>query len=112
MDEWKKLEIGNIPSDFFVNDRYEIQIRHESWEMWKQSMVELKKRFEIIEHLQKIEYKYRYKLKPLESIRITNKMLTSLIDDYFLHAPVNKTREQFIEMISTENDGRKVEIID
>lgn len=78
-NEWKDLDISNIPSDFFVNKRYEVQrssiYGEEEWvfcttepnDRWKQIQISIEG-----------QIKYRYRLKPLEPIRITKRMMEDL----------------------------------
>ncbi len=107
MSDWKELEIGNIPSDFRENDNYEVQIlSSDGWTIAPTNKISI---LHFI--VDNTGYKYRYRLKSLEPIKITNKILTSLIDDYFLHIPVNKTREEFICMLKKESNGEVI-IID
>ncbi|MCP4986031.1 MAG: hypothetical protein GY928_08165 [Colwellia sp.] len=111
INEWKELDINNIPSDFLVNDRYEIK-NHLNNNI---GCLDFYRKMTMITGIKEkayAPYKVCYRLKPLESIRITNKILTSLIDDYFRHIPVTKTREEFLEVISKDNNGRPVEIIE
>lgn len=77
MNDWKDLEIGNIPSDFFVNDRYEVQHLIERWyedgsDKWCECQSGIKGKANAIFYLVD-GHRYRYRLKPLEPIRITNK---------------------------------------
>lgn len=109
MSEWKDLD-ESTPLDVLMNMiKYDIQLKSYD-DLWVNT--ELDNGWDLFDKIMNGDLKYRYRLKPLKSIRITQQMVTSLMDDYFLHIPVNKTREEFIEMISKENEGRKVEIID
>jgi hypothetical protein len=105
MEDWKELEIGNIPSDFFVNENYIIQIKQDKGDMWIRMIIETEDRYSIIEELQKTEYYYRYKLKPLESIRITSKIHDDLVNYY-----KNIDKDNYSRL--SEYLGRKIEIID
>jgi len=78
MDDWKDLEIDNIPCDFFVNRNYEIDylITEQPKNKiegslitgtWEPVIYEPIDRASIFIHLNNGE-KYRYRLKHLESI--------------------------------------------
>ena len=109
MNDWKDLEIGNIPSDFFVNDRYEIEYYSSAVGGWiDNSHSDIKIRTTIIEQqLESLKSKYRYRLKPLESIRITAKIARDLLlmkTEY--DRAIKPIREELEQMY-----GRKVEIV-
>ena len=75
--DWKDLEIGNIPSDFFVNDRYEIECFASNCK-WVSCQAGIKNKTSIIielVHGKDSLYRYRLKpLEPLEPIRITKEI--------------------------------------
>jgi hypothetical protein len=107
-NDWKDLEIGNIPSDFFVNDRYEIErkitvIYH--------PILKGDSKSKIIYELE-LGAEYRYKLKDLESIRISQN-----VHD-FIYIQLNKKDyvpnfdSKMSGLTIEELDGCKVEIID
>ncbi len=101
MEEWKQLDINNIPSDFFVNEDYEIRTEsNESLSGWKPTCYKLKERFLLVSDLYYANYQYR--IKPLESIRITRDLKEYILD---------KCGEPHNGKL-TEWNGRKVEIID
>jgi hypothetical protein len=103
--EWKDLEIGNIPSDFFVNDRYEIQnlIDNGSNMEWVRTLFEPQQRDIVVKCMVELKSKYRYRLKPLESIRIDADIQKDLCSVY----GIRNEKEQ-LEYYLT----RKVEIIE
>lgn len=78
MSDWKDLEIGNIPSDFFINKRYEIHKMHSSSEWEDSSYSKVGQRHDIIKVMGDYGDKYRYKLKPLKPCVITEHMARDL----------------------------------
>ncbi len=97
-NEWEDLDINNIPSDFFVNDRYEVMCGvHLNGDEWEYSECT---RVEIVTKLLNGFIRYRYRLKPLEPIRIT-RGLEEILLQYDVYDDANNSW-----------DGRKVEIID
>ena len=107
MDEWKELEIGNIPSDFFVNENYEIKyfeldIKTTEWRLFR-GYKEV-----VVKDLREKNCKYRYRLKPHEPIRITMSIFKSLHDYHGGEGLDRKDRIRDLE----NRYGRQVEIID
>ncbi len=77
MSDWKDLEIGNIPNDFFVNERYVlVSDKLNESEMFIRQQV--KNRVNVIVDLGE-GVKYRYRLKPLESMRVSRKAFEDLV---------------------------------
>lgn len=78
-DGWIDLEIGNIPSDFFVSEGYEIEwdslINEKGWSIL---FKEPNDRHQIIKFITEGQTKFRYRLKPLEPIRVTRKLMIDL----------------------------------
>jgi hypothetical protein len=66
MNEWKDLDIGNIPSDFFVNEDYEYKYNYDNNGWIKSNYTSLKERGLIISNLTNESFKYRYRLKDNE----------------------------------------------
>ena len=102
MEDWKNLEIGNIPSDFFVNERYEFQSWNNATPNHKEtgwSTDEMKERTSMIDCLLRGQISYRYKLKPLKSIRVTKEVFDCLVGTFGR------------DMKIADYFGRKVEII-
>ena len=87
INEWKDLDIRDIPSDFFVNERYEIQFMGKEW-VTEKDYDELEERDQILEGLRE-NVKYRYRLKPLEPIRISQNELLAL-SNYFFNKDMTK----------------------
>lgn len=118
MNEWKDLEIGNIPSDFFVNERYEIQGKefyHDDTSFWedKEGTLEVKLRMvKFSEDFKDNGTQCRYRLKPLEPIRISNNLYDLLtdMDIYQIQSRCSITLRE--DGTITNIDGRPVEIID
>ena len=104
-NEWKDLDIKDIPSDFFVNDEYETEC-YGSRGIWTNCMNDFKNKIAMVEiiHDMNETFKYRYRLKSLEPIRITKKLIDYIVPEALSHG---ETMDK-IEKIS----GRKVEIID
>lgn len=101
--DWKDFDISNVPSDMFVNKRYQFRCVTISGE--KDTMYDLHERYLLINDSRC--NKYRYRLKPLESIRITRSLLNILIENhkkYGLELPENEEDYRF--------EGRPVEIIE
>jgi hypothetical protein len=106
--EWKDLDIKNIPSDFFVNDNYEIQRTGEDGIV--RSDVS-NKTWIINALLDGEDYYFFYRLKPLEPHKITKPM-----HDYILNCLQNEEIELCLEATWDEDtiftfDKKKVEII-
>jgi hypothetical protein len=82
MSDWKDLEIGDIPRDFFVNDRYEVEHfetdpKKFGCNEWGECGFSSLGRVNFVKFL--IDgTKYRYRLKPLETARITKEMARDL----------------------------------
>ena len=107
MNNWKDLEIGNIPSDFFVNERIELcsDKLNESEIFIRQ---QVKNRINVIVDLGQ-GIKYRYRLKPLESIRITEDMALDLCT--YISTAKNKSADFYHTEDLGNHYNRKVEII-
>ena len=109
MDDWKYLEIGNIPSDFRENNRYELQVQNIA-NGWTNdvNVTDKEDRIRVLHYIIDGEFKYRYRLKPLKSIRITQKLIDALHDNHITGIQygyeLNNPKIQTI-------DNRKVEII-
>ena len=105
MNEWKDLDIDNLPDRFFTRD--DIEIDHNDKDIEWLVVEGKNNRHLIVGNIVK-GYKYRYRLKPLEPIRITAKIARDLL--------LMKTEyDRAIKPISEELEqmyGRKVEIID
>ena len=70
-EEWKELDLGNIPNDFFVNERYEIKAKRINTLGYGPSKIRsFDEKMMFIEELQNKVWSYQFRLKPLESIRI------------------------------------------
>ncbi len=88
MSDWKELELGNIPSDFFVNERYEIDIKQGSG--WEEATAQENKVFRataICDLKKKKKYnidddeffiEYRYRLKPLKPMQVTAEIFSDM----------------------------------
>ena len=51
MSEWKELEIGNIPSDFYTNEFLDIENRWKCGEWLQSNNIHVIDRWEIIKNL-------------------------------------------------------------
>jgi len=106
MNDWKELEIGNIPSDFYVNERYEVERKIGTVYL---SIIKGDPKSKVIYGLEQGQ-KYRYRLKALESIRITEDIALDLCT--YICTAKNKSAD-FYHTEDLENHyGRKVEIIE
>jgi hypothetical protein len=132
MCEWKELDIKCIPTDFFDNERYEVEyliLEKPSFEgslitgSWE--VVEYKPydRGNIFIHINNGE-KYRYRIKPLESMKMTEKELLILLESGKYHYSVGTIQQRhcngavnsLLQIMTipknyVELDYRKVEII-
>ncbi len=107
MSDWKELD-KYAPLDVFLNDsKYEIQFSSNGLDGW--GFTELTRSNEILEKIKAGFLKYRYRLKPLESIRIT-KGLENLINDMSKEEVGSYCKIKII-IDTLYIDGRKVEII-
>jgi len=102
-EDWKDLEIGNIPSNFRENNNYEVLFKaiDGSWNE------DTEDRICILHRLIDGSREYRYRLKPLESIRITRDIVNALGEHYNNHFG-----DDFNHRVLEERFNRKVEIID
>lgn len=66
MNDWKELVIGNIPMGFLEEDNYEVQFK--AVNDWREENSDKK---EVLHLMIDKEYKYRYRRKPLENIKMT-----------------------------------------
>jgi hypothetical protein len=109
-DDWIDLDIGNIPSDFFVNEGYEVEY------MWDKGWMSFKKnineRSDIIGNINNYDGEYRYRVKPLESMRVNQDVY-----DMIYQETIKRERYDLLRATLDDNtgmlilDGRKVEII-
>ncbi len=104
--EWKELEINNIPSDFFVNERYEWLVKDHSNEDYRKPIMETYAQKLYVPKNLDSGIKYRYRLKPLEPIRITNDMFHYLLKDSKI--PFTRLDDGYV----CSNTLRKIEIIE
>ena len=113
-NNWKELEIGNIPSDFYTNEFLDIENRWKCGEWLQSNNIHVIDRWEIIKNLLTDKnFEYRYRLKPLEPIRITRDLAGFLYDSDKLELEAycdNAVFDDDNQLI--ECDGRPVEIID
>ncbi len=112
--EWKELDINNIPNDFFVNERYEIEysaIYGMNSDEWRPNTNEPSDRHGIIKIITEGQIQFRYRLKPLKSIRITREFH----DKFVKYSPLEPFQQCYKD--DDTHDllvlcGRKVEIIE
>jgi len=105
--EWKELEIGHIPWDLCINENYEIESYTNKG--WMNDPYVAGERYEVIKNMIE-EGRYRYRLNPLESIRITKKlhdMVFHYTNDFSGVFDSYDFDDKRVNMI----DGRRVEII-
>lgn len=102
--DWKELEIGNIPSDFKENDNYILQVKNLGDKWIDEEVTDKEDRTRILHYVIDGDFEYRYKLKPLESIRITQNELEILCDYY---GAIEADTDYLADKI-----GRKVKLID
>lgn len=77
MDEWKDLEIGNIPNEIMTSEDVEIEkvtVCRDMTLKHKIVDIKVKDRWKIFRDISVNRNSYRYRLKPLESMRITRKL--------------------------------------
>lgn len=122
MDDWKELEIGNIPGDFFVNERYEIEYYEENsvklfYHEWKSCSENVLARVKFVDHCQSGD-KYRYRLKPLESMKVSQKVYDYLLDKLLEDHANGGEFEYSVSRFDDDNpwkidniEGQKVQII-
>ncbi len=100
--EWKDLN-KTAPIDVLINmEKYQIQLLSSN-EGWRDTQIE--DEVELFEKINNRFLQYRYRLKPLEPIRIIRKL-----NDLMFHGELNGAI--FEDGIMKKFDGRKVEIID
>lgn len=106
MNDWKDLDIGDIPSDFFVNERYEIELYNSSQK--ERGWITIKEdhlssyRIAILDDINTQPHlKYRYRLKPLEPQKITREVFEKEVENHSQYDSLTKTWY-----------NRKVEIIE
>lgn len=96
--EWKDLEIGNIPSDFFVNEGYEIRNRYKENEWYPSDNQKLINRTVIVKNMiEDSYYEYQYRLKPLEAIRIPRDLCQML--------EVELIQKGYYDLLHATSDG-------
>ncbi|MCP4356273.1 MAG: hypothetical protein GY793_11760 [Proteobacteria bacterium] len=105
--EWKELDINNIPSDFFVNERYEFLNKFQS----EVGNVKFIDKINILKNLNEYEsLGVTYRLKPLEPMRITHKMYSDLLESKTGKKALR--HDDVTEEILSKIYGRPVEIIE
>lgn len=113
MDDWKELEIDKIniePKDFFTRNDIEIEYKRDRTTippLWYRSGYG---RVTIASHLYSGTKRFRYRLKPLESIRITREM-NDIAINYIVNTPGSFPLFSHCDGNLKMTDGRKVEII-
>ena len=109
LDQWVDLDIDNLPDRFFTREDIEIEWFDDSGNtlLWKSCTDE--KRYESIEYIQDENIKYRYRIKPLESIRITRE-LYNYLHYRFLNENTGLNADYNNKLVKAI-DGHKVEII-
>jgi len=116
--DWKDLDIADIPSDFFVNENYEVKLNmgiDASLKVWGEPFKSKDTVFAIVKALHLGISEYRYRLKPLESIRITRELssfLTSFTSEELEEKGVDLSKFENTCSFVHKFDGRKVEVID
>jgi len=110
--EWKDfkfLDIDNLPERFFTRNDIEIEWYNDSLGNLEWQDGSKDKRYDIITYIMEVNVKYRYRIKPLESIRITQEVLNKLweIDITSFSCVVGAPKNE-----GYNYNGRKVEIID
>ncbi len=105
MEDWKDLDIKDIPGDFFDNENYEIEIYGVSSQWLSSDFNPIEDRYHIIGVLREGNDKYRYRLKPLKSMRVSRDHFNKVKDSKIFVVNRDKNNDKWI-------DGRKVEIID
>ena len=115
---WQDLDIDNLPDRFFTRDDIEIEwlrLKHDNavYDIWE---IANEARHIMIGNIQKYSTKYRYRLKPLESIRITRDIVKKynipVTEEIFEIPKEQQERNCGILDNRFVIDGRKVEIID
>ena len=122
--QWIDLCIDNLPDRFFTRDDIEIESMDYTLEYSKSSHTKPDLRHNIIYGLQN-EVEYRYRLKPLESIKITRVMLYWLYESQSGKLVISTENmntqkcvvRKFFDTFETNDyeilfDGSKVKIID
>ncbi len=104
MSDWKELELGNIPSDFFTGD-YEVELRNGKYSKKTEivSFSSFADKLDIIKGLH-CSWFYRYRTTPLRPIEI-DKLAARVLVQHDGYQVDNKTNK------NTWN-GREVIIID
>jgi hypothetical protein len=100
--QWIDLDIDNLPSRFFTRDDIEIEWLHsDKWCIANES------RSIMISNVLNYKIKYRYRLKPLESIKINDLMFKTLMS---YHGGIGLSKQERLDDLE-ERYGNKVEII-
>ncbi len=103
---WKELDINNIPSDFFVNERYEILNKFQS----EVENVKFIDKINILKNLNEYEsLGVTYRLKPLEPIRVPEEIYDIL--NHLSNQPVCSFGTIHNKEVLTHINNRPVEII-
>ena len=100
MDDWKELDKKQIPTDI-LEAAYEFQVKTDVYG-WTESECGI---IDILAKLRNGYVKYRYRLKPLESCRMTEGMFQYLLR--FSEIPFRQVDGVYYSV----DDNRKVEII-
>ena len=106
--QWLDLDIDNLPEKFFTREDIEIERYFVHQNSWNKFEVDAKVKLVVIGNMLRGS-EYRYRIKPLESIRITRE-LYNYLHYRFLNENTGLNADYNNKLVKAI-DGRKVEII-
>ena len=104
MSEWKELDINIIPSDFFVNDLYELRYVNNRGLIEQHGDVGIIERRYSIIHSINVGHRFQYRIIPTDVIEISREVNDKLVANGKEH--ISLTEEGVIYMW----DNRQVEV--
>lgn len=119
MTQWNYLEIHNVPNDFFVNEKYEIETKPTKYILssknWEKCDSSVEKRILIINTILTKNNKstFRYRIKPKKPIVITRNIMKLLYQ--FSDVQIEQYCKGYLRWNESELeflDGHPVEIIE
>ena len=110
MSEWKELDIKDVPSDFFVNDNYECKSYCDEMG-WTPCFSDFKNAIAMVELVHDRKARYRYRLQPLKSIRISQNIVDFILMAWKTDEITKDFKMRWDEGIIYSIDNREVEVI-